>query len=388
MTDELYQTLTGRFQMSCWLDNFDLNTAAGSFSEQIVKALQAADLLVLVDSPAARASDYVRREIETARDLQKPLRRCSIDEDQPGWLRRIRIYWLALGIQMRLARGFLLAGASLFVLLAVLVAAIFILGTRVVPALANGGLRDLPAAFRPTPTATTIPAPSDPKMAAPFHFVPDTVLEQNDFNDPAFESSLNVQGFTFVYSPSDPEVTVGQFAGSLVISVPGGCLVEPRMFDCEIELRGNVLDARKVQYFGIRARTTLRTDLREVMLLLGGYDHMGGRDGFGWNFTDKALALFYSVAYLPEKDLNSVVPIDANWHAYEIVRDPATGSYYYYVDGQLMDTYTPLHANDWDNAPLQLIIYCMNGKGLHVPLDINASTKFELDQYIIGGFKG
>ena len=42
------------------MDNFDLHTEIGStFSAQIVNALRSASLLVLVDLPAARASDYV-----------------------------------------------------------------------------------------------------------------------------------------------------------------------------------------------------------------------------------------------------------------------------------------------------------------------------------------
>jgi len=386
VTDELYQALTGRFHLACWMDNFDLHTAEGPFLAQIVNALRSSSLLVMVDSPAARASAYVQREIQTAKDLQMPVQRCSIDEDQAPLLRKIRILWLALTIQLRLARAFVVAALTLFLLLAAMVVFIFLFGTRVVPVLAHADLRDLPAAFRSTPTSTMVPTPSDPKVAAPFHFKPDTILLQEDFNNPEFENSFNNQTMGYGHAPSNPQVNIGQQNGSLVIFFPAECFNENNFSACELELDSNELDAGGLQYFGFRARTAARTDLRGVSVSLSMNEPLYLRPGFGWNFTEHAMAFFRSIPLLPEKDLATVVLIDSGWHAYEILRDPQTPAYYYYIDGQLVDIYSPVHAREWDQAPLQLIIYSMIGKVINPSGEEATSTQFEMDELVVGGF--
>ena len=384
VTDELYRALTGRFHLACWMDNFDLHTDGDPFSAQIVNALRSSKLLVLVDSPAARASDYVNREIQSAKDLQMPVQRCSIAEEQPALLRRIKIQWLALGIQVRLARAFVFAALTLFLLLTAMAAGIFLLGTQVVPVLANASLRDLPAAFRPTPTPTAVPTPSDPKIMAPFHFKPDTVLLQDDFNNPGFENSFNDQTMVYNIIPREPQVKVGQQNGSLVVSFPVECLSEEMVNDCVLELDSNILDASAIQYFGFRARTAARTSLRGVSVSISINEPMRSRAGFGWNFTDHAMAFFRSIPALPEKELYAYVSIDSGWHAYEILRDPQKSAYDYYIDGQLVDGYTPVHAREWDQAPLQLIIY--SWKAINEYAGVETNTQFELDELVVGGF--
>lgn len=381
VTDELYQALTGRFHLACWMDNFDLHTDEGPFLAQIVNALRSSSLLVLVDSPAARASAYVQREIRTAKDLQIPVRRCSIDEQQPGWLRKIKILWLAWNIQVRLARGFLIAALSLFLLL---VAGIFLLGTWVAPALANAIRRDLPAASRPTPTSTAVPSPSDPKVAAPFHFKPDTILLQDDFNDPGFENSFNDQTMVFNIAPRDPQVKIGQKNGSLEIYFPMECLSEEIRWECELEMDSKILDARGLQYFGFRARTAERTSLRSVSVSISINTPNRSRPGFGWNFTEHAMAFFRSIPALPERELYAYVSIDPGWHAYEILRESQNPAYYYYIDGQLVDIYSPAHAREWDQAPLSLIIYSLKVINLYGGEESN--TQFEMDELVVGGF--
>jgi len=383
VTEELYASLTSRFHLPCWMDAFDLHTDGRPFSAQIVNALRSASLLVLVDSPAARTSDYVNREVQAAKDLQKPIQRCSIDEDQPALLRKIKIQWLALNIQLQLARGFLLTALSVFVLFAALAFVIFFLGTQVVPALVQAG-RDLPGAYRPTPTLTTIPTPSDPKLAAPFHFKPDTVLMQDDFDNPGFENDFN-DTETSNWMPSDPQVKISSQNNSLVIDFPVECLNEEKRWDCLLKLNSKVLDASAIQYFGFRARTDARSSLRGVSVSLSINDPWSSLAGFGWNFTDYAMAYFRSIPALPEKDLYAYVPINMGWHAYEILRDPQKPTFYYYLDGQLVDTYNPMHAREWDQAPLQLVIY--SWKGFFEHGGELAGTRFELDQFIIGGFK-
>ena len=96
------------------------------------------------------------------------------------------------------------------------------------------------------------------------------------------------------------------------------------------------------------------------------------------------MAFFRSIPALPEKELYAYVSIDLGWHAYEILRDTQNASYYYYVDGQLVDTYTPTHAQEWDQAPLQFMIYSMTS--LMYNDGVQTGTEFEIDEFIIGGF--
>jgi len=276
------------------------------------------------------------------------------------------------------------ASLTLFLLLAALAAGIFLLGTRVIPVLASANLRDLPAAFQPTPTSTAIPTPSDPKIAAPFHFKPDTALLQDDFNDPAFENNFNKQTFDYNIDPLDPQVKVSQQNGSLVIYFPAECLTEEKRWDCELEMDSRVLDASAIQYFGFRARTVDRTSLRGLSVSISINEPNRSRAGFGWNFTEHAMAFFRSIPALPEKDLYAYVSIDLGWHAYEVLRDPQNSTFQYYIDGQLVDTFTPVHAREWDQAPLRLIIYSLNG--WNVSGGAQTGTQFEMDELVVGGF--
>jgi hypothetical protein len=382
VTEELYEALTKRFHLACWLDNFDLHTEGSPFPAQIVTGLRSSSLLVLVDSPAARASDYVQREIQAAMDLRMPIQRCSISEAQAPLFRNIKILWLALSIQLRLSRGFMFAALTLFLLLAALTVSTFLLGARVVPVLARAG-RILPEAFQLTPTSTLIPTPLDPKLVAPFHFKPDTVILQDDFNDPGFERSFNDPSLLNTI-PSDPQAKVSQQNGSLVVFFPTECLSEEKRYDCRLVLNSRVLDARAIQYFGFRARTGPRTSLRGVSVSLSIRDPLGSLAGFGWNYSDYAMAFFRSIPALPEKDLYAYVSIDTGWHAYEILRDPLKSVYDYYIDGQLVEEYSPVHAREWDQAPLRLFIFSL--KGYFESGGQLSETWFELDELKVGGF--
>ncbi len=386
VTKELYASLTGRFHLACWMDNFDLQGNLGTFSAQIVNALRSASLLVLVDSTAARASDYVHRETRLAKDLQIPIRRCSISEEQPALLRRIRIEWLAITIQLRLARGFLFAALSLILVLAVLAAGIFFLGTRVVPVMAQA-VGDLPRAAVPTPTLTAVPTLSDPKLAAPFHFKADTILLQDDFDNPGAGNGFSDPLLPFYSAPRDPNFKLNQQNGSLVMLFPEECLNGKMVNECQLILDSNILDAKAIQYFGLRARTVERTYLRGISVSFSINEPNNSRAGFGWNFTDRAMAFFHSIPALPETNLYTFVPINMGWHAYEILRDPQNPTFYYYIDGQLVDKYNPIHAREWDQAPLQLMFYSIGNKSINPSSKAMTDTQFEIDELVVGGFK-
>ena len=168
---------------------------------------------------------------------------------------------------------------------------------------------------------------------------------------------------------------------------PAECLDGKMVNNCQLNLDSNILDAKAIQYFGLRARTTERTYLRGTCVSLSINDPANSRAGFGWYFTDRAMAFFHSIQALPEKDSFVALPIDAGWHAYEILRDPQKYSYFYYIDGQLVDTYTPVHAIEWDHAPQQLIIYSIGNKSINPSSEAVTNTQFDIDEIVVGGFK-
>jgi hypothetical protein len=102
--------------------------------------------------------------------------------------------------------------------------------------------------------------------------------------------------------------------------------------------------------------------------------------------TDRAMAFFHSIQALPEKDSYVYIPIDLGWHAYEILRDPQKYAYYYYIDGQLVDTYTPVHGSEWNQAPLQLSIFSIGNKVADLNGNERIDTQFEIDELVVGGF--
>jgi hypothetical protein len=386
VTDELYQVLSRSHHLECWMDNYDLNAGEGAFPTQIVNALQGARVLALVDTPASRASDYVQREVQTARDLQIPVYHCPINIQQPAWRRKLQIEWLHLRIQMHLARGFISAAAILALLLVGMVAFLFLLGTQVAPVLAHADWRNLPAAFRSTPTPTAVPTPSDPKVAAPFHFKPVSVLWQEDFNDPAYENSLNEKmlGYTYKFNPG--LVKSVQQTGSLVMDIPAICLDQKLYNDCRLTLASQTLESGNLQYFGLRARSLQSNYLRGTSVDLSISSPNSEQVGFGWYFIDQVMAYFYSLPELPEKDFTAFVPIDKGWHAYEILRDPQKATLSYYVDGQLVGGFTPVHGNEWNRAELQLTIASIRNKLDDPTGKMKTGTHFEIDELVVGGF--
>jgi hypothetical protein len=388
VAEELHRTLTARFHLECWLDDFNLRVGKEPFSAQIVSALQSSNLFVLVDSPAARGSDYVSREVQTAHDLQMPVYRVALDERQEARLRRIRIGWLAWRIQLRLARGAIIAALTLVLLLAALIVVTFFLGTQVAPALAKAA-RNLPEAARFAPTLTPLPAPSDPKVAAPFHFKPDTVLLQDDFNDPAYQGKVDdgVLSLSNAIRPDDPQVQIGQQDGSLLVHFPVSGL-DPKVINTwRVEIDSKALDGSQVQYFGLRARSLSGTYLRDISVSLAIYGNTYSRAGFGWYFTDRSMAFFHSLLALPDADFTSYITTGTAWHAYEILREPQKSAFYYYVDGQMVGMATPQHARDWDKAQLELLIFSTANK-LNDPTGWQkVDTRMEIDQVVVGGFK-
>jgi hypothetical protein len=259
---------------------------------------------------------------------------------------------------------------------------VFYFATRIVPVLANTPLQDLPAAFRPTATLTPMPTSADPLARAPFHFKTDTTLLQDDFNTAQYDGAFNPDLFFFDLRPRAASVQVAQKNGALNIDFPVACLDSAKMWECELQFDSRRLEMSKVQYFGFRARSLSHTAGRGLSISISFSQPSRARSGFGWNFTDTGTAFFRPVVTLPEKGFYAYVDLDAAWHAYEILRDPTQGKFYYYVDGQLIDTYTSPQIQAWESAPLELIIYSLKSSadGARV------STQWEIDEIKIGGF--
>ena len=61
----------------------------------------------------------------------------------------------------------------------------------------------------------------------------------------------------------------------------------------------------------------------------------------------------------------------------------------YYMDGQLLDTYTIEHPDNWNDAPLRFISYAIVGGGGESINEYRDRplTDTEIDQLIIGGFQ-
>ena len=386
VTEELYQALKKRGDLDCWMDNYDLNAEGGAFPAQIVSALQRAGALALVDTPASRASDYVQRELQTARDLQIPVLRYRVKEPQPAWQTRLAIGWLRLRLQVQLQRGFLSAAGVLALLLIALALVLYVFGTQVAPRINPDSLRDLPAAFRPTPTPTATPDPADPAVAAPFHFRPAALTFQEEFNDPAYENKVNEQELSFSFQSDRSLATISQRAGSLVLNAPLECLDSKNFDNCRLMLYSQEQPIGKIQYLGMRIRVQQGTYMRDVMVGLFTTLPNEMVVGFGWDLTDKAMAFFQSPPDAPEKAYDTLVQIGHGWHAYEILRDPQQSRLYYYVDGQLVGSYTPVHGSAWAEARLPWSMYTYLNK-LSDPTGVaEIPTHVEIDEVLVGSF--
>jgi hypothetical protein len=57
----------------------------------------------------------------------------------------------------------------------------------------------------------------------------------------------------------------------------------------------------------------------------------------------------------------------------------------YHVDGQSVATFTPVHFQDWNQAPLGLIIYSLSEQNKIG--GEKTATRYEMDEVIVGGFK-
>ncbi len=354
LAEALYQALSSeQHGLDCWLDNKDLHPEGGSFPEQIVEGIRRASAFVLLDTPEARRSDYVRREVQLAQAQHLPIYRLQPGKTAAQQQRRIQ--QLAHRIHLRMSRPFWVTVLLLALTLAVLAGAAFWLGVQVVPVLA-GSLA--------TPTPTPQPTlPPDPQLAAPFHFQPKVLLLEDDFNDPAWQGSFNSAFYTYDLRPADSGVQIGQEEGTLRIFLPRHCQSNDRRYDCEVQINSMPLRFAQVQYLGLRLRVAQPSAAQHLSISISSSTPDRRRTGFGWNFSNDAVPFYRRNINLPEGEFYAFVALDEGWHAYEIVRDPQTGSYSYYMDGQRIGSHTTTQQAAWQDAPLQLILYALSEPG-------------------------
>jgi len=404
---ELYHRLSGRWhRLTCWLDEFDIPVDDRVFQEHILRGVQNASALVMVSTEEARESLYVGREVAEARVASVPVFHYRIPSDWiPGTItggeydkinstsesighvqslfKQLRIAWLALRIKLRITQPFWLSTLILGVLIAGMGAGIYFLGKNITTVVAEAIQRNLPDAAAAIAEIQTTPTVQDPKLAAPFYFTPDEHLLMVDFEN---DGQLDDR-FYYDIRPDDERVDIQQKEGSLVFNYPSSCLLDENQWLCETEIHSRIYPLPEIQYLGVRIRSLENTYRKEISISISESGPDRWRTGFGWAFSDHVTPFFRSNANLPEEDFYAYLPLDDQWHAYEILLDPDAAQLFYYVDGQLIDTVKLHHYDAWASAPLTLLTYAVAIETVDVgQLSQAGNSSLEIEQVIIGSF--
>ncbi len=397
---ELYQGLGGRRRsITCWMDVYDITVDDATFQEHILRGIQNASALVLVESQASRQSVYVQRELAQARTSGIPVFRYRVAplSQQTGaagsenflnkMLRRLGVAWLDLRIKFRITQPLWLA--NLFVLLAIAAmgAGIFFFGRTVTPLVVEAIDRSLPQAAVSESLVQPTQLPMNPQQEAPFHFAPQELLLADDFNR---DGSLDETTYQYDIKPRYEGVAVQRQAGSLFLDFPNQCSGEELFWDCELELNTKEFRLPQAQYLGLRLRSASFNPMREVSFSLSVQSPYRRRTGFGWAFASHVTPFFRPNIMLPEPEYYAYIPLDDRWHAYEILVDPIKAVIFYYVDGQLIDQVPMAHFQEWQEAPLVLLVYTtgeiLGEHGPKIDAEQLNDTHLEIDQIIIGRF--
>jgi len=398
---DLYQSLSGKWhRITCWMDVYDIAVDDATFQEHILRGIQNASALVLVESDASRQSVYVQRELAEARTSGIPVfrHRVAISQDQSepaekprginALLRRLQLAWLDLRIKFRITQPFWLANLAILLVIAGMGTAIYFLGRTVTPLVVEALDRSLPEPLVVDQLQQETPVPLDPAAEAPFHFKPGAALLSDDFSN---DGGINEAVFRYDIKPGYEQVSIRQQDGILNFDLPPECTREDLYWSCETEINTHRLTLPALQYFGLRLRAPQGLNpLREVSFSISVTGPYRRRTGFGWAFSNHVTPFFRPNVLLPEPEYYAYIPLDDRWHAYEIVVDPDTGTLFYYMDGQLIDKIAMRHFTQWQDAPLVLIIYTMGEiiKQQETPFDIAAmpATHLEIDQIMVGSF--
>lgn len=405
---DLYQQLSGQnHRISCWMDRFDIPVDEDVFQKHILKGISHASALVLVRSKEALESLYVEREVNEAHAVGIPVftyrldakqekdpnekagqeegnigESSRLDEEMP-FIERLRIALLAFRIKLQLTQPFWLSILILIVLLIVIGGGVFLISKNLTPVMAESLQRSLPEAESTQP-ANQADLLQDPKTTAPFYFVPDKILLSDEFEEAGdFDEVL----YYYDIPPDYEEVKITQIDGIWQFDFPSECALDELQWDCEMEIHSQLLDLEELQYFGIRARSAEKTRRREISISIAEGGPERYRTGFGWAFSNHVTPYFRGNTKLPEEDFYAYLPLDNQWHSYEILLDPEETKLFFYVDGQLIDTVTMQHYDAWRKAPLMLLVYEYLVDPIpERPINTPESTQLEIEQVIIGKF--
>jgi hypothetical protein len=389
LASELYARLNSKkHRIPCWMDQYDLPVDEQVFQAHILTALQHANGLVLVKTQHAQESLYVGRELAEAEKAGVPVFSYRIRSEKKSnaltnFFRQIKTAFVATRIKMRITQPFWLSATLLGVMILAMSAFIFEMSRRITPVVAEVIQGQLPEAAQVLPIAQPIPD-LNPKMAAPFFFVPDTILLADEFEG---QGGLEDTHYYFDIRPRLADVATLQQDGWLLLDYPGRCLEEGFRWECETEIHGPDVDLRSVQYFGVRARALALTKQKEISISLSTSGPRRWRTGFGWALSDHVTPFYRANSNLPEEDFYAYLPLDDGWHAYEILIDPLQSVLFFYMDGQLIDR-NPLHyMEDWLDAPLMLMLFIDAVDDVVVNQGGPAPrSTYQIDQIILGGY--
>ena len=402
---QLHNILTNRYGITCWMDIFDIEVDEEVFQRHIMHALNNASAVVVIQNKFAGKAPYVEREIAGAKEknipvfhylfekeiLAEQLDADAIEADKQSkrklnLFQKLRIAVLAFRIRIWVTLPYWLSILTMFAITLALAVSIFVITRSTVTFVVNTIQRNLPDTAQLQDSIDNEPQPVDPKVAAPFHIIPQYALLIDDFPE---DGPLNQDIYPYTMRPSDEYVEIYQQNGSLHFTYSSSCLFDSQIEKCNTELNSAEYKLEDIHYYGIRLRSLQNTPYQELSFSISvtGPDRI--RSGFGWAFSDHITPFFRPNKYLAEKDYYAYIPLDDEWHAYEIVYDPDTAILTYYMDGQLLDTYTIEHPDVWNNAPLMFISYAIvGGRGIsNADYQDRSLTSIEIDQLIIGGFQ-
>jgi hypothetical protein len=406
---DLYHQLSGhQHRIACWMDQFDIPVDEDVFQKHILRAIRHASALVLVKSEESLNSPYVEREVREAHAVGIPVynyrlsakggKRSPQHVDQGegsladpaqvnkkiSFLKRVKIALLAFRIKLQLTQPFWFSIFILILFLFVLGGGVYWISKNLTPVMAESLQRNLPDVENTQPVSQAA-LDQDPKSAAPFYFFPDEVLFGDEFEG---EGYFDADNYYFDIPPDYYEIVIDQTEGVWRFDFPPDCTLDALMWDCEMEIHSQNLDLEKIQYFGLRARSLINTERREISISIAEGGPERYRTGFGWAFSNHVTPYFRGNTRLLEEDYYAYLPLDEYWHSYEILLDPLEHRLFFYVDGQLIDTVSMHHYDSWRNAPLMLLVYQNLVQPLpEGPTNPFHSTQLEIDQVVIGSIQ-
>ena len=402
---QLHSILTNRYGITCWMDVFDIEIDEEVFQRHIMHALNNASAVVVIQNKLASKAPYVEREIAEAKEKNIPVFHYLFEkqiqaeqkvEDTTGadksqkrkltWFQKLRIALLAFRIRIWVTLPYWLSVLTMLAITFALAASIFVITRSTVYLVVNTIQRNLPDAIRSQYEGENDLQIVDPKAVAPFHIIPQYALLIDDFPS---DAPLNQDIYPYEIPPSEEYVEIYQQNGSLHFTYSSSCLIGRQTDECNTEINSAEFNLQDIHYYGIRVRSLQNSPYQEISFSISTTGSKRLRSGFGWVFSDHVTSFFRPNEYLPEKDYYAYIPFDDKWHAYEIVYDPDTAILTYYMDGQLLDTYTIEHPDAWNDAPLMFISYAIVGGGGESIEEYRDRpiTDLEIDQLIIGGFQ-